>query len=148
MKKLFVLTLLLIFPLSVFAAEEKPKVLTLNAKAEDAVINYDGTTEEGSHAVMCKLYDKDSEEVDKLSVAVNELKFEGSFTVNEKGKYTVYCANYEGGEIKNVEVEVTSINKSNPKTADNLALYITLGVVSIAGISALVIALNKRKKAK
>ena len=101
MKKLylFLISLLLIIPFSVYAATT-PRVLTLTAKSSGTTINYEGTIEEGSHAVMCKLYNSDNQEIDLLSSAVDNKAFEGSFENVEKGKYTVACANYEGGEIK------------------------------------------------
>jgi len=103
---LFVL-LLLVFPLIVFA-EEAPKVLTLETSVEGSIVNFNGTTESGSHAVMCKLYNSDSEEIDRLSVAVNNLQFEGQFATTEIGNYTVKCANYSGGEFKGANATVSS----------------------------------------
>ena len=107
MKKsiLFIITLLLILPISVFAITY-PKVLTLTAEVDGNKINYSGTIENGSHAVMCKLYNSQDEEIDKLSVAVNNFEFEGMFTTTTTGNYKVACANYEGGEIKTTNVSI------------------------------------------
>lgn len=137
MKKGHLLMLsLLVIPFGVLAAS--PKVLTLTGEAKDNTISYSGTTEEGSHAVMCKLYNSESEEVEKFSTAVDNKTFQGSFENVEAGEYTVYCANYEGGEIKNVKVTVETPkeeqkeeNKEEPKeetyTADldNMKLEFT-----------------------
>ena len=126
--KLLILSSLLI-PCSILAAN--PKVLTLTGEAKDNTINYSGTTEEGSTAVMCKLYNSESEEVEKFSTAVDNKKFEGSFQNVEPGDYTIYCANYEGGEIKNVEVTVEKKEQEKPQeetyTADldNIKLQFT-----------------------
>lgn len=103
--KLFILTLLLILPFSVLAISY-PKVLTLTAEVDGNKINYSGTIENGSHAVMCKLYNSQDEEIDKLSVAVNNFEFEGMFTTTTTGNYKVACANYEGGEIKTTNVSI------------------------------------------
>jgi len=103
--KLFILTLLLILPFSVLAISY-PKVLTLTAEVDGNKINYSGTIENGSHAVMCKLYNSQDEEIDKLSVAVNNFEFEGMFTTTTTGNYKVACANYEGGEIKTTTVSI------------------------------------------
>lgn len=123
MKKnyLIILTLLLIIPLNVFASN--PKVASLNALADGNIINYEGTTEEGSHAVMCKLFNASNEEIDKLSVAVNDTEFEGTFTTLTTGDYKVACANYEGGEFKeasvSIEEEPTIYNVTFNSTGDN-----------------------------
>ena len=147
MKKisLFIVSILLIIPFAVNAAEN-PSVKSLEAKANDSTITYNGTMEDGSHAVMCKLY-KGDEEVDLLSSAVDNNNFEGEFTVTEKGDYKVYCANYEGGAITTADVTVSKVeedNKSNPKTFDAIVIFISILVVSIIGF-VVTIALKKRK---
>jgi len=105
-KYLFIITLLMFIPLCAFA-KGYPKVLTLDAGSKDATINFEGTTEDTSHAVMCKLY-LDNKEVDKISLQVDNNKFSGSFENVELGKYAVACANYEGGEIKKIVVTLSS----------------------------------------
>ena len=149
MKKLGLLLMLFILPLSVSAASVNVK--SLNVTSEGKTIKYSGEMESGSVAVMCKLYSGD-EEVDYLSSAVASNKFEGSFTVSSDGTYKVACANYEGGEFKTSEVEVkeetTAEEKkeSTPNTYDNI-----LSIVAIAGISLAVlvgIALYIKKEAK
>lgn len=126
MKKLSlcVLTLLFIIPFSVFALSY-PKVLTLTAEAEGNTINYSGTTEDDSHAVMCKLYNSQDEEIDKLSVAVNNSEFEGSFTTTNTGDYKVACANYEGGEIKTTSVSVEEESPSDPPEEEPVPFIVT-----------------------
>lgn len=123
--KLLLLSSLLI-PCSILAAN--PKVLTLTGEVKDNTINYSGTTEEGSHAVVCKLYNSKSEEVERFSTSVDNKEFEGSFKNVEAGDYTISCANYEGGEIKNVEVTVEKQEKAEETyTADldNIKLQFT-----------------------
>ena len=144
MKKisLFVVALLLIIPLSVRAAEYK--VVELNATNESGTIKYNGTMEAGSTAVMCKLYDSSSNELDLLSSAVENTKFEGSFTVSSNGTYKVSCANYEGGEITEKTVEVTGVK--NPKTGDNIIMYVSLGVIALLGIGFIAFRLKKQVK--
>lgn len=112
MKKiLLALSLLLIIPITAFADEELPKVLSLEATTEGVLINYNGTTEADSHAVMCKLYDSKNKEIDMLSVAVDNKKFEGTFTTPKAGEYKVACANYEGGAIKETTVTTEEVIK-------------------------------------
>ena len=109
MKKYVLLLLLLILPVTVFA-KEAPKVTSLTLKNTKQIISYSGEIEEGSVAVMCKLYNSKDEELDLLSSAVEDKKFEGSFTVDKNDTYTVYCANYEGGEIKSESIKVKEAN--------------------------------------
>lgn len=131
MKKIMViLIILLVMPVCVLAATT-PQVLTLTADSSKKDINYKGTIEENSYAVMCKLYNDKDEEIDMLSSAVDEGKFEGNFTVEENGNYKVACANYEGGEIKTVDVKVDGVEKeNNPKTGDAIGLYVLIFSIS------------------
>ena len=152
MKKLslFLVSILLIIPFAVKAAS--PSVKTLDATVDSSTIKYSGTMEDGSYAVMCKLY-KGDDEIDLLSSAVDNNKFEGEFTVSSKGEYKIHCANYEGGEIKNITVSVDvesdkasskEDNKSNPKTGDKVMIFVSMLVVSIIGFGITVV-LKKRK---
>ena len=131
MKKVLLVLLLLILPVTVFAAEA-PKVTKLELKNDKQVITYTGEMEDGSLAVMCKLYNSKDEEIDYLSSEVNEHKFEGTFTVTKNDTYKVSCANYEGGDIKSDTVKVTKAK--NPKTGDTMLLYVALGVVSVVAL--------------
>ena len=109
MKKcLFTLFALFLMVPTVFAGAQR--VLTLETETEGNRVNFNGTIESGSHAVMCKLYDADNHEVDMLSVAVENGAFAGSFTVKTAGNYKVACANYEGGTIRSDTTEVTNAN--------------------------------------
>lgn len=135
-KLLFVFSLLLIFPPCVFA-ESKPKVLTLKAETSGSTIGYKGTMEDGSTAVMCKLYNSEGEEIDMLSTAVEENKFEGTFTVTSKGEYKISCANYEGGDFK--DVTVSAEGDDVPNTYDRgiyssviLLIMCALGFATLA----------------
>lgn len=148
MKKinLLILTILFALPFAVKAATT-PKVLTVKATIDGITIEYEGTTEEGVYAVMCKLYD-DEGEVDLLSTSVDSQKFSGKFTAPKKGEYKVYCANYDGGEIKSADVAVEE-NKNNPDTYDSgITTYIILIVVAITGIAGVLIYKNKKNKNK
>ena len=133
MKKLGLLLMLFILPLSVSAASVNVK--SLDATTEGKTIKYNGEMEDGSVAVMCKLYNGE-EEIDYLSSAVDSNRFEGSFTVTSDGTYKVACANYEGGEFKSTDVVVKEETteeenkESTPNTYDNI-----LSIVAIAGIS-------------
>ena len=130
MKKVLLVLLLLILPVTVFAAEA-PKATKLELKNDKQVITYTGEMEDGSLAVMCKLYNSKDEEIDYLSSEVNEHKFEGTFTVTKNDTYKVSCANYEGGEIKS---ETVVVKAANPKTGDTMLLYVALGVVSVVAL--------------
>ena len=146
MKKLL-LFVLVAFPLMFVSAETKPNILTLENSAVDSTIKYNGTIEEGSHAVMCKLYDAKDTEIDMLSSAVAEQKFEGSFTVTDNGKYKVACANYEGGDFKTFEVTVDSAKTevANPKSFD-AGVAGSLVLLGISGIGIATYFVNKKKK--
>ena len=150
MKKYLVLllALLLVSPLNAFAEEKQPKVLKLEASSEGSTIKYKGTTEDGSHAVMCKLLAKTEEEVDLLSSAVSENAFEDEFKDVPAGTYTVACANYEGGEIEKAKVTVEK-DSSNPQTHDaGIRNSIIILSISIIGIAACVGYLLKKKESK
>lgn len=130
MKKIIVLLILLVLPVTVFAAEA-PKVTKLELKNDKQVITYTGEMEAGSLAVMCKLYNSNNEELDYLSSAVDTNKFEGKFTISTNDTYKVSCANYEGGEIKSETIKVAN---ANPKTGDNVFIYCTVLAVCIASL--------------
>jgi len=147
MKKIiFVLTLLILIPMSVFAATT-PRIITLEANATEGEIKYNGTVEPNSYAVMCKLYNEKDEELDLLSSPVTEEKFDGNFTVTKSGKYKIACANYEGGEIKttDVTVEIKENKESNPKTGDNIILYMTIAGVAIIGLVVGILVVKKKR---
>ena len=142
MKKIILALLLIVLPVTVFAAEP-PIVSKLELSNDKGVIKFNGETAEPaeygtgvpSYAVMCKLFNSESDQVDLLSTEVNDDKFEGSFTVTKNDTYTVYCANYEGGAIKSETIKVDDI--VNPKTGDNMYIYcIVLAVCITAGVVA------------
>lgn len=145
-KLLFVLAILFLLPLSVFAAAT-PRIITLEATSKDNEIKYNGTIEPGSYAVMCKLYNDSDEEIDLLSSPVEDQKFEGSFANVEAGKYQVACANYEGGDVKKVDVTVdeTIAKEDNPKTGDNIVKYMIIAGVAVVGLVAGVLIVKKKK---
>jgi len=150
MKKIFLIIALFIIPTCVFAAD-LPKVTKLDAILSNKEIKYNGEVEEGSYAVMCKLL-SDEEEIDLLSSPVSDNKFDGSFTVSDNGDYEIACANYEGGEIKKVSVTTDDktkeeetkeevkdeVKEANPKTGDNIVTYVTLGILSLIGLSSII----------
>lgn len=142
MKKILLLALLL-FPCMVFAAE--PKVLTVETKVVGNTVNFEGTAEDGVTAVMCKLFDEDDNEVDKVSTEVDTNKFAEVFENVDKGTYKVSCAKYEGGDIVSAEAVVTAT--SNPQTYDGgIVTSIIILLISIIGIVGAAIYLNNKKK--
>ena len=147
MKKLLLVLILLVAPVTVFAAN--PKVLTVNADAGKSKINISGTTEEGVYAVTCYLNDETGKEIAMDSVSVENKIFTDSFTA-VKGKYVVKCANYAGeSEFVSANVEVTEElpSKANqPSTGDNIVLFIILGVVALIGIAFTTVKLVKKSK--
>ena len=158
--KLLVLICLFVFPFIRVDAATTPKVLTLEGTTSGTSISYNGTTEEGSTAVMCKLLNTDSEELEMLSSPVDNKEFTGTFTVDEKKDYIVACANYEGGEIKKITVsfnkETTSnntndketskkiTNSNNVKTSDNIIKFVILSFISLMATISLLIIKKKR----
>ncbi len=146
MKKIYLFVLLLLIIPFVVNADTNPKVLTLDAKESGKTIVYNGTMEDGAHAVMCKLLDSNSKEIDMLSSAVEDDKFSGTFNIEENGTYKVSCANYEAGETKVVTVSFSNgVNSKNVKTGDNITFFIVTAVASLVTIILLFIL--KRKKA-
>ena len=145
MKKLVVLLLLIIFPMTVNAALADLDVKELNASVESKTIKYSGKTGADSLAVMCKLY-LGEDIVDYLSSEVNESKFEGTFTVNKAGKYTVYCANYSGGDIKSTEVEVVEETSSNPATSDKILGYVAVLLLCAIVVTGVILYFKKITK--
>lgn len=141
MKKLVTLLLAVVLLTPVVKAAEL-NVKELTTKTENNSIKYSGATDEGVLAVSCSLFNSKDEEVDISSNAVNNNKFEGTFTVTKGDTYTVKCANYEGGKI------VTATEKvENPKTGDNIILYgalLAVGILGLAGIKVY----NKKKTSK
>ena len=152
MKKIltFIIGLIIFIPFSVKAIA----VNELNATISGNTITYNGTMEDGSYAVMCKLLDKDSNEIDMLSTAVDSNKFEGTFTVESNGDYKVSCANYEGGDIKTVDVKVETATETTTTgettktvpTGDNVKTYVIIAMVSIIAIAGATVYLKKRVK--
>ena len=119
---LLCLSILLLIPITVKAASA-PNIKTLEASTLENTVKYNGTVDDGSYAVMCKLFNEDNEEISLLSSAVENGTFNGTFTGVSKGTYNVACANYEGGEFKKAEVIVNYTNtsnesKENPKTGE------------------------------
>ena len=152
MKKinLLILTVLFMLPFAVKAAEE-PKVLTVKTEVDKTTIKYEGTTEDGVYAVMCKLFNSNKEEIDMLSSAVDNKKFNGTFTVPKKGEYKVVCANYDGGKIKETTIKVTEEvkEKINPKTYDSgIIEYVILISVAVVGIAGTLIYKKMKKQIK
>lgn len=136
MKKIIVIiSLLFIFPMTAFAALA-PEVSKLELSNDKGVITFKGETENVgeavSYAVMCKLYNSESNQIDLLSTEVVDKKFEGSFTVTKNDTYTVYCANYDQGAIKSETIKVDDI--VNPKTGDNMYIYCVVFAVCIAAV--------------
>lgn len=130
MKKVLLALLLIVLPVTVFAAEN-PSVTKLELTNDKQVITFKGEMEDGSLAVMCKLYNSKDEEVDLYSTDVTANKFEGTFTVDKNDTYKVSCANYEGGEIKSETVKVTA---ANPKTGDEVYIYCIVFAVCIGAL--------------
>ena len=138
MKKIITLLLavILLTP-AVKAAELNIKELT--TKTENNTIKYVGTTDEGVLAVSCSLFNSKNEEIDISSNAVDNNKFEGTFTVTKGDTYTVKCANYEGGKI------ITATEKvENPATGDKVLKYGIILGICVLGLAGLTI--NKKTK--
>lgn len=112
MKKILtsILLIMLLIPLGV-KAEAGVDVKTVTATINDNTISFEGTTQDDSVAVMCKLYGESSstEDIGKLSVEVDNATFSGSFVAEETGTYTVSCANYDGGTIVSDEAVVETM---------------------------------------
>ena len=171
MKKigLFIIGLLFIFPLTVFAANSQ--VTSVTASVTGSKVSYTGETTPDITAVMCKLY-KGETEVKKLSSEVDNGTFSGEFTAPSNGTYTVQCARYEGGTIVTSDsVTVSSVvsnnnstsnstttsngtstttsnaagtTEGNPSTLDNIKFFVILFVVGLAGLVSVIIIKKKK----
>ena len=130
MKKILVLLLAIILPVSVNAASIN--VTKLELSNDKTVVTFKGEMEDGSVAVMCKLYDSTNEEIDLFSTEVRDNKFEGKFNVSKNDTYKVSCANYEGGDIKSETITVKNVN---PKTGDLVELYCIVFAFCIAALT-------------
>jgi hypothetical protein len=134
MKKYVLLLMIAIFPFVFASAATSPQVVSLETTVEGSTIKYNGEMEEGSYAVVCKLFDKDDNELQDYSSAVDNHKFEGSFTVETNGDYTVRCAHFEGGIVKGAEASVNDIPTStNAKTGDAIMIYVAILAISLIG---------------
>lgn len=161
MKRIRFLLFIILFiflPVKIYAAST-PRVLTLEGSASGSTISYNGTIEDGSTAVMCKLLSTSSLELDMLSSPVDNGAFVGEFVVSENKDYKIACANYDSGEIKEITVSfnknTSSSNTSkndklkvtdskNVKTSDNIMRFIIAGSISLIGIVILFIIKRKR----
>lgn len=164
-KYLVIIALLLILPFGVYASDD-PAVLEVNAERDGSTINFNGTTEDDVHAVMCKLFNSSNEEVDMFSTSVEENTFSGSFTNVEDGDYNVLCARYEGGVVRSAQVvdgatngngtddnstgtgtTNNTNNQVNPKTYDaGITGSIIMLIVCIVGMVGSIIFIKKIKK--
>ena len=79
------------------------------------------------------------EEIDISSNQVDDNKFDGTFTVTKGDKYTVKCANYEGGKITTATEKV-----ENPATGDKVLKYGIILGICVLGLARLTI--NKKAK--
>ena len=107
-KLLIIFSLLFILPLGV-KAEAGTDVKTVEAQVSNNNITFNGTTQDDSVAVMCKLYDSNNKQAGMFSVEVENKAFTGSFVAEKTGDYTVSCANYEGGAIVSADVTVSTM---------------------------------------
>jgi len=131
MKKKLLTILLAVMLLTPVIKAAELNVKTLTATLSNKTVKYSGTTDEGVLAVSCSLFYKD-DEIDISSNQVNNNKFEGTFTVSKEDKYTVKCANYEGGKI--VEAKTEETKEKNPTTGDSISKYIMILIISTLGI--------------
>lgn len=152
MKKNCLILILGLLFIPIFVNAANPKVTSLKVSSDGYNIKYSGITENGSHAVMCKLFDKDSNEIDQLSSAVDNKQFKGELLANEDGSYTLSCANYEGGDFNSVNVTISTkeeksdVNIKNPKTIDNILIYLGIALIAVIGIISTKIYFKKKIK--
>lgn len=152
MKKLFsiffiVLMSLVILPFNVNALS----ILTLNLENNNNKITVSGTTEEGVLAVAVFVYSSD-ELVDMETCSSSDSNYSCELKkAFISGTYTVKVADYNGGDYISKDVKITTNNSNNdakednPKTLDNVLLYIGLGSVSLIGILGCGVYLKKKR---
>lgn len=94
-------------------------ISTVKAEQKGTSVSFAGTADAGVLAATCELLDKNGNEIAINSVAVNDAKFSGDFTLGSGVKAaTIRCANYSGGSWATAEVVVIEDNTFIPKAPD------------------------------
>lgn len=134
----------MLFPFDVSAKS----ISTLNVKENNNKFTVSGTTENGVLAVAVLVYSENNLlHMESCSVSENSYSCElnKSFSI---GNYAIKVADYDGGNYVTKDVSITKSqeiinNEENPKTFDEILLYVELGFLSIIGLMVLGIYLKK-----
>ena len=60
------------------------------------------------------------------------------------GKYIVRVADYDGGNIKEVNVPKQEEEEKTPETSDNIARYVIISLIALMGLTTSIVLLKKR----
>ena len=156
-----IIMLVMVIPSNKVFAVSNKKVTSVNAFYENGKLTVSGEVEAGMLAVAVQVYDQNDQFVKLETGAVNsQNKYEVVFTIPE-GIYTVKVADFDGGEVvtKKVNEEVQDNQKedtkedkteesetsSNPKTGDNIIMFVSIFAVATLGVF-ITIKLNRKRK--
>lgn len=144
---LFIGLMTLIFlPFSVNALS----ISTLNLTNNNNKITVSGTTEDGVLAVAVFVYSGD-ELVDMETCSNNSDNYSCELQKEfASGTYIVKVADYNGGDYISKDIKIKLVNSNeekteNPKTIDNVLLYMGIGIISLIGIFGCGVYIKKKK---
>ena len=153
MKKLSLLLVLIItLFIPFYVNAEDLNVKTLEASYSDNAVTVKGTVDDGVLAVAIMIYDSDESNVLKFETTnVNEDNtFEHKVVFEKEGTYVIKAANYDGGDYKSVNLSISSNEKketpNNPKTIDNILIYLVVTILAVVGIFGTKIYFKKKIK--
>lgn len=144
------LILVMLVPFSVNAGN----ISTLNVTSKNNNITISGTTESGVLAVAVLVYSNN--ELVHMDTCSNNNSNKYSCKLNKVfaiGNYTVKVADYNGGNYisKNISISDSGQNsqttdkEANPKTFDNILIYVGIGSLSVIGLVGAGLYLKKKK---
>ena len=147
---------------NVYAANKKITALDISEVNGKVVVA--GTTESGALAVAIAVYDETGKKLITMETTAVNSNNEFVDTISlEKGNYLIKVADYEGGtyiektytiagteeeETENTIAEEdteTEGSKENPKTGDDIAVYVTLLIATTMGLAAIIMEKARKK---
>ena len=155
MKKI-ILTLIMTLTIMMMPIVKAANITTMSAsESTSGEITISGTVEDSVIAVATLIYDSKGENLITMqTVQVNDDNtYNATFTLDAE-TYVVKVADYSGGNYKTATISpntttsgVSSSEDYNPKTGDNILLYVVLGLISLVGLSSIAIYFKKTTKA-
>lgn len=148
MKKILLLILAISFFLSIPSVSAY-EALSVNAsESSNGEITVSGTVENSMVAAAVNVYDASGENL--ITMRTTQINDDNTFSTQislDAGTYIIKVADYNGGEYKSLTVtpgsNTTATDIKTPATGDNILVYILIGILSITGLSCVVIYLKK-----